>query len=148
MAIKINHYSSLQEANHMMAGGIIGSKFDGPLSLVGLALTFTTPAGTKTFTQPSGITAGLMRFKDFKTQLEAAIANLVVSQVDGNVAFSHATPGTAVVMANADEPAKAQLGFKNTTSISGQFLNGPSGSAPKAVDMTVENGKAYVMVEV
>jgi hypothetical protein len=148
MAIRIVHYASLIEANHMMNGGIIGGDFQGLLPIVGLALTFTTPSGSKTFTQPSGVTAGAMRFADFKTQIEAAIANLKTTLIDGKVAFYHATPGQAVVMANNDEPIKAQLGFKNSTSISGQFLNGTGGTAPKVIDFTIESGKAYVLMEV
>jgi hypothetical protein len=148
---KILKFNSLDEYNHVIAGGIIGGKFDKQIGgLVGQTLTFTTPSGSKTFTAASAGTAdsGFLRFGDVKTQLEAAINNLKVSLIDGNIAFKHATAGTAVVMANNTEPAKALLGFKDATTISGTAYAGASGTAPKVIDFTVEFGKIYVITEV
>ena len=148
--IKVLKFSSLAEANFMMNGGIVGTHLPPPFipGVVGNTLTFTTPSGNKTFTQVAAEPAGMISFGSFKSQLEAAVTNLQVRLVDGKVAFSHATPGSAVVISNANEPIKSVLGFDNATSISGQFLNGPGGAAPKAHDMNVEDGKIYMMVEV
>lgn len=146
---KILKFTTVEECNHMITGGLIGGKFvKGVGGLVGKALTFTTPAGTCTFTQPTDAPPGFMLFGDVKTQLEAAIVNLKVSLVDDKIAFKHATPGTAVVIGNADEPAKAVLGFKNATTLSGTAYAGASGTAPKIVDFTVESSCVYLIAEV
>lgn len=146
---KFVRFTDEAEANHILGGGIVGGKFNGRLAgLVGNTLTFTTPAGSVTFTQDSGAPVGFMRFEAFKTQVETAITNLKVLLINDNVAFKHATAGTAVVMGNNDEPAKNPLGFKNATTISGTAYNGPGGAAPKVVDFTVESNRIFVMLEV
>lgn len=146
----IEKFGTYSEANHMIRGGIVGGAktavpFEG---LVGKTITFATPSGSKTFTQPSGTLPGQMLFKDVKAQLEAAIANLVVLSVDGKIAFRHATAGSSVSLSALDEPARSIFGLANQAAISGQCLNGPGGSVPKYVDMISENGSIFITVEV
>lgn len=148
--IRFLKYGSLEEANHMVAGGLVGAALPIPFvsGLVGQAITFTTPAGSHTFTQVSGEPSGMISYGAIKSQLEANITNLRVKLIGGKIAFSHATAGQVVVIANADQASKAVLGFDNATTISGQFLDEPGGSAPKALDFNVDSGAVYVMVEV
>lgn len=152
MTMRIDTYATVVEANHKIAGGITG----GPLpnkglgtykDLVGKTLTFTAPAGNKTFTQPAGKLPGEMSFQDVKTQLEAAIANLRVVPIDGKIGFED-TAGASVTLGAVNEPARTILGFENNKAISGRFLNGPGGAVPKFWQMVAEFGQVYITVEV
>ena len=142
MTIKIEKYGSLEEVNHMLLGGIVGGQLpnSGLISgLVGETITFTSPAGSHTFTQPSDAAAGLMRFKDIKSQLEGAIANLVVLLIDGKIGFKHGTAGSVASFGTDAQPAKPLLGFKSGVAVSGRFVNAPGGSAPALVNMAVSD---------
>lgn len=148
--MKIEKYGTLEEANLKIQGGITGgvptsTPFAG---LVGEEITFSSPAGTHTFTQPTEQPVGLMSFKDVKTQLEAAITNLKVLTIDNKLCFKHATAGSAVSLAALDEPARRILGLGNNEAITGRVLNGPSGSTPRFVEFVTENLAVYVAIEV
>ena len=148
--IIIEKFGTINEANHKIRGGIVGgSGTERPYEgLVGKTITFSTPSGTKTFTQPTGTQPGQMLFSHVKAQLEAAIATIEVLTVDGKIAFRHKTAGQVVALAALDEPARAIFGLANNQAISGQFLNGPGGAAPKYIDMVTENGAVYIATEV
>ena len=147
--VKIKKFRSIEEANIMLNGGIVTGVeivkgFD---DLVGKTITFATPAGSKTFTQPSGSYQGRLTFKDLKTQLEAAVTNLVVVNLDGKLAFKHSA-GTAVSLAQASETGRAPLGFPNNEAISGKVFVAPSGTAPRYLDMVPGPGETiYISVE-
>jgi hypothetical protein len=146
----IKQFATMAEANHMIRGGLItGRKTTTPFeNLVGKAITFATPAGNKTFTQPAGKPVGQLTFADVKAQLEAAIANLKVISIDDKLAFYHATAGSAVSLAAAAETGRVPLGFADNVAVAGQALAGPSGVAPKLVGIATENGSITIVTEV
>jgi hypothetical protein len=149
--MKIEKYGTLEEANLKIQGGITGGVLTSQpfVGLVGETITFATPAGSCTFTQPSGV-AGVLTFKDVKSQLEAAITNLLVSSVDNKLCFEHALDGSYVSLAAATpvEPARAVLGLGQGEAITGRCLNGPSSTdLPRFVEFVTESLFIYVAVE-
>ena len=148
MALKILKFRNIEEANHMLGGGILGGEVSaaGVADLVGKTITFTAPAGTKTFTQPSGTYQGLLTFKDIKAQLEAAITNLVVLQINNKIAFKHAS-GTAVTMGATTETGRAPLGLPNGKAVTGVVYAGPGGASPKVDQIYVQNDTVYCLTE-
>lgn len=146
----IEKYPNYETANLAIQGGLCGGvRTDQPfVGLVGEIVTFATPAGACTFTQPTGRVVGQMHFVDVKAQLEAAVANLRVFSIDNKLAFKHKTPGSAVTLAALSEPARRVLGLDDNTAIAGRCLNGPSGAVPKFNSFVTENLFVYVAVEV
>jgi hypothetical protein len=149
--MQIEKYGTLEEANLKIQGGITGGvKTSDPfIGLVGNTVTFTSPAGSCTFTQPTDAVVGQLLFKHVKAQLEAAIALLEVVSIDNKLSFRHATNGSAVTLGAADEPARVRLGLGNGSAIEGRCLNGPSSaSLPKFIEFVTESLFVYVAVEV
>jgi hypothetical protein len=148
-ALKLIKFRDIEEANHVLAGGILGGECPaaGIPELVGKTITFSAPAGTKTFTQPSDSYQGMLRFKDIKAQLEAAITNLQVRLIKGRLAFRHATPATAVALTAVNETGRAPLGLPNNEAVSGTAYAGPGGSSPKVDQFYVQNDTVYVLTE-
>lgn len=148
--MEIEKYGTLAEANLKIQGGLAtGIKTTDPfVGLVGETITFTSPAGSCTFTQPTGRVEGQMHFVDVKSQLETALSDLVVASVDNKLTFRHATAGSIVSLGVLDEPARVVLGLGNGEAITGRCLNGPSGVAPKFVEFVTEDLFIYVAVEV
>ena len=148
--IKLEKYSNFETANLAIQGGLCGGvRVDQPfVGLVGQTITFATPAGTCTFTQPAGVPAGQMRFTDVKDQLETAIADLLVLCMDNKLCLKHKTAGSAVTLAALDEPARTQLGLDNDVAITGRCLNGPAGAVPRFVEFVTESLTIYIAVEV
>ena len=149
--MKIEKYGTLEEANLKIQGGITGGVPTSQpfVGLVGQTITFATPAGACTFTQPTGKVVGQLTFQDVKAQLEAAVANLQVSAVDNKISFTHKTNGQAVSLAALNESARAVLGLGNGEAIAGRCLNGPgSASLPRFVEFVTESLFVYVAVEV
>lgn len=148
--IVIYKYATVSEANFKMRGGVVGglpvnTPFEG---LVGLTLTFSSPAGSCTFTQPTGRHLGQMLFADVKAQLEAAIADLEVLTGVGNMlAFQNKTDAP-VSLAALDEPARLILGLPFNEAVTGQYLNPPDGAAPRYLEFVSEYGAIYVSAEV
>lgn len=146
MALKLKKFRNLEEANLLLNGALYGGKIGGGVDdIVGKTLTFTAPAGTKTFTQGTQY-QGRLSFAEIKTQLETAIANLKVSNLDGIIVFSHAS-GTAVTLASADEPARLLLGLPNNEALSGKVYAGPSGVAPKVASFVPQGDTIYALCE-
>jgi hypothetical protein len=141
-ALKIKKFRNIEEANLLLNGAVYGRAIGpGVDQLVG-----TTITGTKTFTQ-GGQYQGRLTFAEIKTQLEAAIANLRVLNLDGRIVFKHATPGTAVTLGAAVEPARALLGLPNNEAVAGVVYNGPGGAAPKLDLFYVQGDTVYAVVE-
>lgn len=148
--IQINKYSTVVEANFKIRGGVVGGvATNQPFeNLVGLTITFTDPVGSCTFTQPTGTERGQLRFSDVKAQIEAALADVVVTTIDNKLGLVRKTHGQNIALDAADEPARQILGFANDEDIAGQFLNGPSGTNPKYLEFVSEYGAVYVSIEV
>lgn len=147
MPLKVLKFRNIEEANHMLNGGIMGGEIaaNGVPELVGKTITFTAPAGAKTFTQPAGTYQGMLRFNDIKAQLET-IANLKVSLINGKIAFRHAS-NTAVTLAAVDEGARVPLGLANNKAIAGVAYAGPGGSSPKVDQFYVQDDTIYCLTE-
>ncbi len=148
MALKILKFRNIEEANHVLSGGVMGGEIAaaGVADLVGKTITFTAPAGTKTFTQPAGNYQGLLLFKDIKSQLEGAVANLVVVLINGKIGFRHAS-GTAVTMAAVTETGRAPLGLPNNKAVTGVVYAGPGGAPPKVDQFYAQGDTIYCLVE-
>lgn len=149
MPLKIKKFRNIDEANHLLNGGVIGAdlKSGGIDDLVGKVITFTAPAGTKTFTQGTKY-PGRLTFDEIKTQLEAAITNLRVVMIDRKIAFRHATAATAVTLAAAGgDTARPLLGVP-LGAVAGVVYAGPAGSAPKVSSMQPGAGDTvFVLTE-
>ena len=147
-ALKLLKFTNLEEANHLLNGGIIGANLkDGAIDdLVGKTITFTAPAGTKTFTQGSKY-PGRLSFDEIKSQLEAAVANLKVVMVNRRIAFRHAS-GTPVTLAAvpSTDTARPLLGLSNAA-IAGVTYAGPGGASPKVDQFYVQNDTIYALTE-
>ena len=149
--MKIEKYGTLDEANLKIQGGITGGVPTSQpfVGLVGNTITFAAPAGACTFTQPTSAVVGQMAFKDVKAQLEAAVANLVVSSINDKLCFKHATAGSAVSLAALDEPARVALGLVNDEAIAGRCLGGPSAAAPpRFIGFVADSPFVYIAIEV
>jgi hypothetical protein len=148
--IQLNKYATMAEANFKIRGGIVGGvATNQPFeNLVGLTITFADPVGSCTFTQPSGTERGQLKFPDVKAQIEAALADVVVTTIDNKLGLVRKTHGQNIVLDAADEPARQILGFANAEDIAGQFLNGPSGTNPKYLEFVSEFSGIYIAIEV
>lgn len=148
-ALKLLKFRNIEEANAVLNGAVMGGECPaaGIPELVGKIITFSAPAGTKTFTQPSGNYQGLLTFKDIKTQLEGAITNLQVRLINGKLVFKHATAGTAVTLAAVNETGRAPLGLPNNEAVNGQVFAGPGGASPKVDQFYVQGDTIYVLTE-
>lgn len=146
----IQRFGTYTAANHSMRGGIVGgAATNSPFEdLVGKTITFTAPVGSKTFTQPAGTNRGQLRFADVKTQLEGAIADLEVVTIDNKIGFRRKTAGQVVSLGAVSEAARPILGLPDNEAVTGRFLNGPGGAAPKFIEHVTENGAVSIAIEV
>lgn len=149
MPLKIKKFRNVDEANHMLNGGLIGGdmKTGGIDDLVGKTITFTSPVGTKTFTASTTQHTGRLSFADIKAQLEGAMATLRVVLIAGRIAFRHATPGTVVSLGAVNESGRVPLGLPNNEAISGVVYAGPAGAAPKVSLMQPAGDTVFVLTE-
>lgn len=146
-ALKFKKFRNIETANLLLNGALEGGSVGGGVdNLVGKAITFTSPAGTKTFTQ-GGQYQGRLSFAEIKSQLEAAMATLVVLQLDGKIIFKHATPGTVVSLGAVNEGARALLGLPNNEAISGKVYAPSSGAAPRVMQFQSQGDIIHVLVE-
>jgi hypothetical protein len=139
-------FNTILEANYWCKGAISGGAHPAGnfVGLVGTTVTFATPAGSCTFTQPAGTTAGFMRFADVKAQLETAITNLKVECADRKIFFYHSNGTTPCALAAINETGRVPLGLPNNEAISGTILNAPGGAVPALVSVIPENGAIYI----
>ncbi len=147
MPLKFKKFRNIDEANHVLTGGIVGGPVgDGGIDqIVGKKLTFTAPAGTVTFTQGTKY-QGRLTFAEIKAQAEAAIANLRVVLIDRKIAFRHAS-GTAVTLAAvSDDHARPPLGLP-LTAVAGVVYAGPGGANPKVVQFSPQGDTIHVLTE-
>lgn len=150
MALRIERLSGTDEFNILVNGGLVGQELPSGgrvPGLVGLAITFTTPAGSHTFV--AGTQVGHLSLQEIKTQLEAAVTNLQVRILGKKIAFMHATAGQAVVLAATSQDAKVILGFAKAQATTGRVLNPPGGSAPRIISSHPQpDGHIDIFIEV
>ncbi len=147
--IVILKFSTITEANNWMKGAINGGAppsgdFAG---LVGKTITFTSPAGSCTFTQPATTPTGLMKFADVKTQLEAAIAGLKVDCEGSKLVFYLSSGAAACALGAVNEGGRVPLGLPNNVALSGVLLDVPGGTAPALVSIVPEAGSIHVIYD-
>jgi len=145
-ALKFRKFRNIETANLLLNGALEGGNI-GPAvdDIVGTTITFTSPAGTKTFTQGAQF-QGRLTFAEIKTQLEAAIATLVVLQLDGKIIFKQ-TSGAAVTLAAVNETGRAKLGLPNNEALSGKVYAPSSGAAPRVMQFESQGDTLYVLTE-
>lgn len=145
-------FEKLEEANFWCAGGIIGGADPGReiAGLVGQTITFTSPVGSCTFTEAASGNAspGRLRFADIKSQMEAAIANLVVLAVGKKIGFKHATPGTACTMGAVTQGGRVPLGLPNNEAVTGLVIAKAGGTDPTFQNLVTESGSVYITYNV
>lgn len=141
-------FEKLEEANFWCAGGIVGGADPGTQirGLVGQTVTFSSPAGSCTFTEAASGNAspGLLRFADIKSQLEAAVASLVVVAIGKKIGFKHVTPGTACAIAAVSQGARAALGLPNNEALTGVVIAKTGGTDPSFQGLVTELGAVYI----
>lgn len=152
-AIKVYKFRDITEVQHKLDGGLLGGQVSFPVyGLVGKVITFVLPtAAACTFVAGADATGLSLTFKEVKTQLEAAIANLRVVNFSGGVGggiaagFIHASLGGAVTLASLNEPARALLGFANNTALTGKLFNPPGGAAPSFIQAYAANDGSHTI---
>ena len=147
MALKVYKFRDIMEMENFLRGGIMGGVniAGGVVGLVGKLLTFTAPAGSHTFVTANRYNDMLL-LKDIKTQLEAAIANLKVYSIGGQIAFQHTTAASAVVLSANNEPAKSLLGFDQDTAVTGKLYGVVPGTPPAYINAYMGHDNAHVLV--
>lgn len=145
-ALKFRKYRNIETANLLLNGALEGGAVGpGVDNIVGKTITFTAPAGTKTFTQGTQY-QGRLTFAEIKSQLEGAIANLRVLQLDGKIVFRHAS-GTAVTLAAVNESGRVPLGLPNNEALAGVVYAPSSGVAPRVMQFQPQGDTIYVLTE-
>lgn len=140
-------FSTFVEANYWCKGAIFGNiePAKGAIQgLVGQTITFTSPVGSCTFTQPAGQPAGMMLFSDVKAQLEAAIAAIKV-EILGNKLVFYKGDGSAVCsMGAVNEGGRLPLGLANNEAFTGVLISGPGGTKPTFVSYVTDSQAVYI----
>jgi len=129
--LKIRKFSTIEEAQFFLNGGIIGGAAKtagGVYGLVGLTLTFTYPNAAVTFVAGADLTNLTLTWTELKTQIETAVAGVKVQAFgpDGGVGFIETTPTNGVALSSNDEPAKRILGFPQSGAVVGKVYKTPT----------------------
>ena len=136
--IKINKFTTIDELQYFLAGGIFGSSAGvqprpgggpGIPNIVGKTLTFLAPAGTVTFVAGANPN-GFLTLKEIKAQLEAAIPTLVLRPTfeGGRLGIIQATPTTGVTLkgdGTVATNANVFLGFDSSNDTVGKVYGSP-----------------------
>ncbi len=130
MSIRVYRFETSTDAEHFLNGGISGGAeivhAGRVLGLHNKTLIFTSPAGTVTFSDPTG--AGLSA-GDIKSQIEAALATLKVTYHGYKIRIIRATPTAPVVLSNTGT-ANPIFGFGSAVAATGVVFNPIGGAAP------------------
>jgi hypothetical protein len=145
--IVIKKFSTIDEANSWMKGSINGGAPPSGnfVGLVGQTVTFTSPAGSCTFTQPTTTPTGMMKFADVKLQLETAISGLKVDCEGSKLTFYLSSGSAACSMGAVAEGGRAPLGLPNNQAVAGVLMGVPGGAAPALVSIVPEAGAVHVI---
>jgi len=149
--LKILQFSALQEAEHVINGGIIGGRelvvIEGKVyGLDGKTLIFTTPAGTVTFSDKVGAGHTLA---EVIAEIKAVHAGLQPKFVKKSLWVIETTPTNGVVITGAGT-ANPVFGFGAVT-VTGTVYDVPGGTPPRLISDNF-HGKAtvdgyYILVE-
>jgi hypothetical protein len=160
MALKILKFRTMEEANYVLRGGLLGgviprvSTGDGVMlgysGLIGAIITFTSPNDNHTFTQVAGEFPGTISFASVKSQLEAGVTGLAVDIVKGQIGFRHTSLGTNVSLGAVDQPARAILGLANVVTTgyahTSQFINADGATDPFHVATSASQHGIFVVI--
>ncbi len=124
----VNKVHKFQSLNHMtlfLNGGIVAGPVgaQGIPNLVGKMLRFTLPAAAEhTFVVGAGVSGDpyTLTLLEIKTQLEAAVAGLRVSMIDGRLVLQETAPSGGVVIIQSTVPAsdaRAAIGLDAASTI-------------------------------
>jgi hypothetical protein len=129
---RLRKFRTIDEVQTFLNGGVWSgnrvTQVQGPPSnqapgitgLVGLTLILSAPgpAGTVTFTSSSNANPATLLFKDIKSQIESAIAGVLVSAYDGYLTIIESTPTNGITVSHTGT-ANALLGFDTSVSAIG-----------------------------
>jgi len=149
---RVRKFPTINQLQNFLNGAIVGGNIErGLQGLVGKTLIFTSPsAATVTFTggtDPTG--PGLLRLKDIKSQIEAALATVVVFQDTGAILIREVTPASGVAISAAGT-ANTLLGFDSGNPTAGKLYSPPGVVAPPQwtwIESTGENAHLVVVWE-
>lgn len=137
--VKLYKFREIEECNMFLAGAIFGGDMSrqaegigvlGFRGIVGKVLQFTSPVGTCTFVAGAS-PDGFLTFKEVKTQLEAAVAGLLVLQFGGKICFIQSTPTTGTVLkGGVANNCNAAFGFSAPNNSTGIVYGSPYGDTP------------------
>lgn len=149
---RIFKFSDITDAQYFLNGGLVGADIKrGVRGLVGLTLTFTSPAFAVTFTAvsptPTDRDPYLLLLADIKAQVEAANVLISVQQYDGRIVFVEKLPDVGVALSGNNEPAKSLLGFDQNQPSIGKLYRpvGVSGGPPNYVWAYSVNESTHVV---
>lgn len=129
MATKVYKFKDIVEMQHFLNGGVVGGKATVVNDIVGKTLIIG--ATTVTFVAAGSGVNGDQRallFKDIKAQIEAAVATVTVSLIDGKIAIILNTPASLTI--DKDGTANPLLGFDSFVDTVTKVYAKPGTAAP------------------
>jgi hypothetical protein len=159
MALRVYKFMSIDTFEWFLRGGIIGGLLrmnsesaPGLFGLVGETATFTLPSASVTFVAGAD-PSGYLTFAEIKTQIEAAVAGIIVSLNNGRLHIIESTPTNGVDIGSAGaQLARAILGFNGSAGAhtKGRVINPLVGHAapttPYLVQLVSANNDSYTAV--
>lgn len=115
MALKTYKFNSLDEMNRFLVGTLVGRPLGGSVvyGLVGTKVKFAQPSAAQHTFVAGARTDGGLTLAEVKSQLEGAVGDLVVTQVNGGIAFTSSSDA-GVELVEPDAPkGHALLGFSD-----------------------------------
>lgn len=165
MPARVHKFTSIQEMEFFLRGGLLGSASIAPqaaqvggsrsagggfVGLVGLQLTIAAPALTHTFvaaTLAPGETRdpNILLFKDIQAQIKAAQAALDVVNLDGRIGLVETTPTNGISLAAVDQAARKILGLPNNQAVLTRVYNKPGGAEPSFEAYNAQNNMHVII---
>ncbi len=146
---RIRKCTDILEATAFLNGAVFGGAFSVVSGIVGKTFKLLTPAvATVTFVaaaSPPGGDPTALLIKDIKAQIEAAVATLRVTQLNGKICFTEVTP-TAGVSVDRTGTANAILGLDAAIDTTGKvYAPPPSATAPCWTTISASQDNSYVI---
>lgn len=135
MALRIREFTTLQEAQFFLRGGVRGGK---PLAgrvynIVGRTLIFSSPSSV-TVTFVAGADSSGLTVREIQDQIVAAIAAVKPGLMDKGLALEEVTPASGVAITGAGT-ANPLFGFKTGAATVGTVINPPGGAQPALTEL-------------